>query len=100
MADYETLIDDEFALDDERVTELSNDDFNATINKVGEDRLRLKARFVLARGSVERLSAVGNAEKARYRLPLRASFLPPPGARFAQAHLVIALDAHAAALIS
>jgi hypothetical protein len=95
MVDYDILIDDELALDDERMTELSSDDFNAMLTKVGEDRLRRKARFALARGEVERLSAVGNAEKARYRLPLRASFLPPQGARFAQAHLVIALDAHA-----
>jgi len=86
------LIDDALALDDERMTELASE-FPATLKRVGEAHLRLDARFVLARGDVERLSAIGSG-KARYRISFYVSFLPPARGRFAHAHLVLGLDAH------
>jgi hypothetical protein len=93
MADEPTvLIDDALALDEERLSELASD-FAATLRRVGEARLALDARFLLARRAVERLSVAGVA-KPRYKIPLQASFLPPARARFAQAHLVLGLDAH------
>lgn len=86
------LVDDSLAVDEERLSEMASD-FPDTWRRVGEAKLSMEARFVLARGAVERLSAKGEG-KVRYRLPLQVSFLPPPAARFAYAQLVLALDAH------
>ncbi len=88
------LLNEEFALDEERMTELSSE-FPQTLHRIGDTRLKQGARFVLARGDIERLSGVLDAsEKVRYRIPLTVSFLPPPNGRFAYAHLVLGLEEH------
>jgi len=90
--DMVVLADDLLEVDQERLSEMASD-FPETWRRVGEAKLSMQARFVLARGVIQRLSAMGGAgDKARYRLPLQVSFLPPPSARFAYAQLVLALD--------
>ena len=90
-----TLIDEQLSLDEERMSELASE-FPTTLRRVADARLALDARFMLARGAPERLSAASDraGAKARFRIPLRASFLPPAAGRFAYAQVVMGLDEH------